>query len=67
MPDAVLNAADFILICGNNLNASQLTSYIRAVRSRTDKPIVINEDSASVENFKAATAERVSWGYYDQQ
>ncbi|HWR51118.1 MAG TPA: hypothetical protein VN428_08425, partial [Bryobacteraceae bacterium] len=66
VPDAVLNAADFILIHGNNLNASQLTSYIRAVRSRTDKPIVINEDSASIENFKAATAERVSWGYYDQ-
>jgi hypothetical protein len=66
VPAAVLNAADFILIHGNNLNASQLTTYIRSVRSRTDKPIVINEDSASIDNFKAATAERVSWGYYDQ-
>jgi hypothetical protein len=66
VPDSILGADDFVLLHGNNLSASQLTTYIRNIRSRTGKPIVINEDSTSVDNFKAATAEHVSWGYYDQ-
>jgi hypothetical protein len=60
-------AEDFILLHGNNLTASQLTSYVNSARALgTGKPIIFNEDSTTVANFKAAVNDQASWGYYDQ-
>jgi hypothetical protein len=34
--------------------------------SRRPRPILVNEDSVSVENLEAAVAEHCSWGFYCQ-
>ena len=72
--DNVLSVADFVLIHGNGVSdPAKLTALIDSVRRKTSyrkSPIVINEDDhflfgQPVNNFLAATAQHVSWGYFD--
>lgn len=63
---AVIAASDVVFLHGNGQTESRLRSQIKALRARTRKPIMINEDSTSMPNFRAATSLGVSWGYYDQ-
>ncbi|HRK29557.1 MAG TPA: hypothetical protein PLD59_00660 [Tepidisphaeraceae bacterium] len=67
LPSAsVVGASDVIILHGNGINSSRLKSMIQTMRKKTSKPILINEDSTSMSNFRAATSMGVSWGYYDQ-
>ncbi|MDX1900516.1 MAG: cellulase family glycosylhydrolase [Gammaproteobacteria bacterium] len=65
-PTSLINAEDVVMMHGNGLNASQVTTLVNSTRKLTNKPILINEDSTSVANFSAATKAGGSWGYYDQ-
>jgi hypothetical protein len=57
---------DFILLHGNGQTSSTITSMVNTVRGYgLNKPIVFNEDSATIANFQAATAAHASWGYFD--
>jgi hypothetical protein len=59
---------DYILIHTNNRNPEEVDRYIQRMRASAgnDRPLLINEDGASVFNMIAATDEHVGWGYYDQ-
>ncbi|HYF36677.1 MAG TPA: hypothetical protein VD994_15385 [Prosthecobacter sp.] len=70
----VIAASDFLLIHGNGVKgADAMRTFIAKVKAaRGDKvmPIVVNEDDhfdfdQSDNNFTTATAEHVSWGYFD--
>jgi hypothetical protein len=57
---------DFVLLHGNTQTSSTITSMVNSARGYgLNKPIVFNEDSATIANFKAATAAHASWGYFD--
>lgn len=45
VPDAYFEQADFVLWHGNGIDMSTQASYIQAIRRRTAKPIVWNEDN----------------------
>jgi hypothetical protein len=64
--DEVLGAADFVLLHGNGQDPRDIEGMVAAVRTRTSKPIVFNEDSTSLANCRAAWKAGASWGYYDQ-
>jgi len=72
MPPATLvDAVDYVLLHGNGADPLRLESAIQAVRRmpafrRLPKPIVINEDSPSVQNLDVAWRNGASWGYFDQ-
>jgi len=62
---------DLHLPHGNGCSPDQLRAKLRAIRAtdsfkRKPRPIVVNEDSPSVDNFEAAIAESCSWGFYSQ-
>jgi hypothetical protein len=70
----VARSSDFMLIHGNGVSdpatITQMIHQTRALRSYTPKPIVFNEDDhfdfdKPTNNFVAALAEHVSWGYFD--
>jgi hypothetical protein len=70
----VIEHADFLLIHGNGVrSAAAMRDFIaRVKKARGDRgvPIVVNEDDhfdfdQPDNNFVAATAEHVSWGYFD--
>ncbi len=65
-PDAVIAASDFVLLHGNGQSASGITAMVAAVRLKTAKAVVFNEDSTILDNFHAAVRAGASWGYYDQ-
>ena len=70
----VVRASDFILIHGNGVKEpARITDMIkktRAIAGYQPKPILFNEDDHekfdhSENNFSAALAEHVSWGWFD--
>ena len=70
----VITAADFLLIHGNGVKgADAMRAFIGKVKKARGErriPIVVNEDDhfdfdKAENNFTAAVAERVSWGYFD--
>lgn len=62
----VMAVADYILVHGNGQGPDRIREMVQWIRNRTDKPVVFNEDSTSVENLLAAWEAGASWGYYDQ-
>ena len=71
VPDQdVIAQSDFVLLHGNSQNAAGVTTMINHLRATpayraAPKPVMINEDSTSVENLDAAVAAQTSWGYLD--
>jgi hypothetical protein len=72
--DAVIKAADFVLLHGNSVkDPARITAMVRAVRARPSwrpRPIVFNEDDhfdfdQPANNFVAALRAGASWGYFD--
>ncbi len=70
----VVRASDFLLLHGNGVtNAARITQMVkqtRAVPGYRPMPIVFNEDDHEnfdqpANNFAAAVAEHVSWGWFD--
>lgn len=70
----VVHASDYILLHGNGIKEPggiiSLVKRTRAVHGYTPKPVVINEDDhfdfdEPENNFTAAVAEHVSWGFFD--
>jgi hypothetical protein len=70
----VVKASDFLLIHGNGVkDPARITDMIkqtRAVPGYNPKPILFNEDDHEnfdqpANNFAAAVAEHVSWGWFD--
>jgi hypothetical protein len=39
---------------------------VETVKGQTGKPVIFNEDSARIDNCRAAWEAGSSWGYYDQ-
>jgi hypothetical protein len=69
--EAVIDASDFILVHTNKWDPENTRKVITSIRDlpawkRRPMPIVINEDSISVENMDAALTVYAPWGYYDQ-
>ncbi|MEX2123327.1 MAG: Ig-like domain-containing protein [Woeseia sp.] len=69
-PSSWLKDADYILLHGNGLGPSGVTSLVDKVRSRSEyiqkpRPIVFNEDSTRLDNFEAAISRYAAWGYFD--
>jgi hypothetical protein len=63
---SMISAEDFILLHGNGLSPSGITSYVDSARALgTGKPIIFNEDSTSTANCQTAFNDHASWGYYD--
>lgn len=62
----VVRASDVVFLHGNGKNAAQVRNMIATMRSRTNKPLIFNEDSTNLANFREAARMGVSWGYYDQ-
>jgi hypothetical protein len=75
LPDeAIIRAADFVLLHGNGVHdPDNLAALIRRVRQSpayTPKPILVNEDDhfdfdRDWNNCRAAISEYCSWGYFD--
>lgn len=65
--DAIIASSDFILLHGNGCRPDRLRAMIRAVRGKTLKPIVVNEDPEGLPNLNVAFEEGASWGYYSQE
>ena len=63
---AMIDAADYILLHGNGQGPDDIRRMVEIVRRQTGKPIIFNEDSVSVDNMVAAWESGASWGYYDQ-
>lgn len=70
----VVRASDFLLIHGNGVSKperiTEMVRQTRAVPGYTPKPILFNEDDHEnfdqpSNNFTAAIAEKVSWGWFD--
>jgi len=69
--DAVINASDFIIVHTNKWDPEHTREVVESVRLKAaykerPVPIVINEDSVSVDNMFAAVEVYAPWGYYDQ-
>lgn len=68
--DDVLAQEDFVLLHGNGIDATALVNLIDRVKNDSAyknhaTPIVVNEDSTSIDNMNAAVAAGVSWGDLD--
>jgi hypothetical protein len=63
---SVTSVSDVVFLHGNGVKSWKINTMIDTMRSRTRKPIVINEDSTNLGNFREATRNGASWGYYDQ-
>ena len=63
--DSVIEESDFILMHGNGQSQERIREMVKIVRKKTNKPIVFNEDSASIDNLEAAFEKGASWGYYE--
>jgi len=66
-----LEVEDFCLPHGNGCTPEGLAAKLRKLKEdpifkRRPRPIVVNEDSVSVENMEAALSEHCSWGFYCQ-
>jgi hypothetical protein len=72
--EAVVKAADFLLLHGNGVKdparIGEMVRQTRAIPGYTPKPILFNEDDhfdfeKPANNFLAAVSEYASWGYFD--
>ena len=68
--DDVVAQEDFVLLHGNGIDGTQLQALIGDVNGSAaykahPKPIVVNEDSTSIDNMDASVSAGVSWGYLD--
>ena len=68
--DDIIAREDLVLLHGNGLTSQQLVDLINALKAKASyqanpKPIVVNEDSTSLDNMNASVAAGVSWGYLD--
>jgi len=68
--DDVISQEDLVLLHGNGQTTQQLVDLINGLKGKTayqanPKPIVVNEDSTSLDNMNASVAAGVSWGYLD--
>lgn len=63
---ALIKSSDYILLHGNSMTPAGVTAAVQYYRKLTNKPIVFNEDSTSIQKFDNAVAAGASWGYYDQ-
>ncbi|MEO6795571.1 MAG: Ig-like domain repeat protein [Candidatus Dormibacter sp.] len=68
--DDVISQEDLVLLHGNGQTTQQLVDLINGLKAKTSyqanpKPIVVNEDSTSLDNMNASVAAGVSWGYLD--
>ncbi len=66
-----LEAEDFCLPHGNGCTPEGLAGKLRKLKEdpifkRRPRPVVVNEDSVSVENMEAALSQYCSWGFYCQ-
>ena len=68
--DDVINQEDIVLLHGNGQTTQQLVDLISGLKGKAayqanPKPVVVNEDSTSIDNMNASVAAGVSWGYLD--
>jgi len=68
--DDVISQEDLVLLHGNGQTTQQLVDLINGLKGKAayqanPKPIVVNEDSTSIDNMNASVAAGVSWGYLD--
>ena len=68
--DDVISQEDIVLLHGNGQTTEQLVDLINGLKAKAayqanPKPIVVNEDSTSLDNMNASVAAGVSWGYLD--
>jgi hypothetical protein len=68
--DDVISQEDLVLLHGNGQTTQQLVDLINGLKGKAayqanPKPIVVNEDSTSLDNMNASVAAGVSWGYLD--
>ena len=68
--DDVIGQEDLVLLHGNGQTTQQLVDLINGLKGKAayqanPKPIVVNEDSVSLDNMNASVAAGVSWGYLD--
>jgi hypothetical protein len=64
--DVIAQNSDVILIHGNDQTRQELQNLInRAKKIQPTRPIVCNEDSASLAQMPVAVRNGVSWGYYN--
>ena len=68
--DDVISQEDLVLLHGNGQTTQQLVDLINGLKAKAayqanPKPIVVNEDSTSLDNMNASVAAGVSWGYLD--
>ena len=69
--EAALEISDYALVHTNRHDTQGTRKVVQGVRQMAaykarPMPVVINEDSISVENLFAAVEEFAPWGYYDQ-
>ncbi|MCY3875038.1 MAG: hypothetical protein OXF88_12200 [Rhodobacteraceae bacterium] len=69
--EAALEVSDYALVHTNRHDTQGTRQVVQGVRQMAaykarPMPVVINEDSISVENLFAAVEEYAPWGYYDQ-
>jgi len=70
-PDSVIDASNVILLHATGLNRTGLhdmVSNLRSLNSYRNNPstILVNQDSADIDNLAQAVADGVSWGFYTQ-
>ncbi|MEO6795572.1 MAG: Ig-like domain repeat protein [Candidatus Dormibacter sp.] len=68
--DDAIAQEDFVLLHGNGIDGAALQALIGRVKADSayqghKTPIVVNEDSTSLDNMNAAVSAGVSWGYLD--
>jgi Bacterial Ig-like domain (group 3) len=68
--DDVISQEDLVLLHGNGQTTQQLVDLINGLKDKpaykaNPTPIVVNEDSTSLDNMNASVAAGVSWGYLD--
>src|SRR3989454_1154677 len=68
--DDVISQEDLVLLHGNGQTTQQVVDLINGLKAKAayqdnPKPIVVNEDSTSLDNMNASVAAGGSWGYLD--
>jgi hypothetical protein len=67
----VYKVADIVVLHANSRTPTELKAMVDKVRASAaykarPVPILINEDSTSIENLNASLSKGVGWGYWDQ-
>ena len=66
IPDAIIDAEDFVTMHCNSRTADEVISMVHDMDARTTKPIVFNECGTDLTKMSAGVDAGASWGYYDQ-